>query len=320
MLPKPAIYRPFLSGKYSVAPGLHALETDFGNGSADQHIFQLDEQYSHFRDNKDSCRREGIEKYYVRARVSATTQIEISRFIAQRLATEYPDYFIFSESENRCQLTNRLTGIQLQWNKEDNRLENLGYLSVLDALADQVPEDLAIWQKTDRGDYISTIHLCAPNHWSPAEKVGKPFSLVHQPVAEMEKLRQRYQLMLDSLLRPKTWVRFAWGLSTDQRLNHHPEPPSGMLEAEWKGRSFNRKNPKLFVRIERQTLTGFPETQAVLFTIRTYFTDTRKLQKNELLALIEAVQSMSEASLRYKGLLASRDQIIDWLTSRTSLL
>jgi len=316
LLPKPAIYRPFLSGNYSVAPGLHSLETDFGNGLADGRIFQLDEKYDHFIKNKKSCRREGIEKYYARTGEPANTQIEITRFIARRLSIEYPEFLHFTESGSCRELTNRLTETQLQWDCDGTSLSNPSYLSVFDALADQVPEDLAIWQKTDRGDYISTIHLCAPNHWSPDEKVGKPFSLVHQPVAEMEQLRQRYQPMLNSLLKPKTWVRFAWGLSTDQRLNHHPEPPLGTEEAEWEGRTFDRKNPQLYVRTERQTLTGFPEVQAVLFTIRTYFTDIRELTTKELLALSEAIKSMSVATLRYKGLQSEHDLIIEWLKSQ----
>jgi hypothetical protein len=295
------------------------LGTDFGNGPADERVFQLDEKYDHFRKNKKSCRREGIEKYYVRARESAKAQIEISRFIAHRLATEYPEYFHLIEKGKYYELTNRLTETQLQWNCDKTGLINPGYLSVLDALSDQVPEDLAIWQKNHQGDYISTIHLCAPNHWSPNEKVGKPFSLVHHPVAEMEKLRQRYQPMLNALLKPETWVRFAWGLSTDQRLNHHPDPPPGAEEAERKGRSFESKKPRLYVRTERQTLSGFPEVQAVLFTIRTYFTDVCELTAIELAELTKAIKSMSEASLRYKGLLADRDKIIAWLEFQHSM-
>ena len=302
-----------------MAPGLHSLQTNFGNGPADQRIFQLDEEYDQHRHNKEVCRREGIEKYYVRAVESPKTQIEISRFIAQLLSTDYPEYFVYSESGSYCHFANQLTENRLQWEKESAELIHPEYLSVLDALADQVPEDIAIWQKTGEEDYISTIHLCSPNHWSPKDKVGKPFSLIHQPVAEMEKLRARYQPMLNALVRSKTQVRFAWGISTDQRLNHHPEPPLETGESEWVGRSFNPNNPKLFVRTERQTLTGFPAVQSVLFTIRTYFTDVLELSATELLALIEAIKTMSEASLRYKGLYADRDQIIAWLESRQSI-
>ncbi|MEO0333574.1 MAG: heme-dependent oxidative N-demethylase subunit alpha family protein, partial [Bacteroidota bacterium] len=262
----PAKYLPFHSGKYSVSPGLKSIETDFGNGSADHHIFQIDRDYLRFVQNKQACRRENIAKYYQRKRESSGTLQVINQFIAKQLAAEYPNYFAYQYSNEISQLNNYLRDKTVRWNTDQKLLEESEYQSVFDALADQIPEDLAIWQCSDQDDYISTIHLCAPNHWLPAEKIGKPFSMIHGPVAGMDKLRKNYRPMLSSLLQPKTWVRFAWGLSTDDWLNHHPEPPPQHSKEDWQGRSFNPTNSKLFVRVERQTLTGFPEVNAILFT------------------------------------------------------
>ena len=286
---------------------------NFGKSPADRRIFQLDREYPRFIENKEDCRREGIEKYYVRAREHPETIRTITRFMAERLTEEYPEYFVLRKSGAVCELTNRLRSLTLRWTIEGVLLDTSSYTSLFDALADQVPEDLAVWQAGDGEDYLSTIHLCAPNHWAPAEKVGKPFSLVHEPVAGMEALRRRYQPMLRSLLRPDTWVRFAWGLSTDTRLNHHPEAPDGVAYPDWAGRVFDPAHPQLFVRVERQTLTGFPEVKAVLFTIRTYFEEVRYLSPPEQQALLRAIQSMSEASLRYKGLYRDQKQVLDWL-------
>jgi hypothetical protein len=66
-------------------------------------------------------------------------------------------------------------------------------------------------------------------------------------------------------------VRFAWGLSTDTPLNHHPEPPMNILPLQWQGRNFDPNNPRLYLRIERQVIWGLPKYEAVLFVIRTYF-------------------------------------------------
>ncbi|WKN44459.1 heme-dependent oxidative N-demethylase family protein [Tunicatimonas pelagia] len=313
-LAPPAKYRPFLSGKHAVSPGLKPLKTDFGNGWVDRCIFQIDQNYSQFGQNKQACRRENIAKYYQQSGESAQTLRVIHQFIAQQLAAEYPNSFIYQYAQNVNQLQNHLRNTTLRWSAEEKLLSDNKYHSVLDALADQVPEDLAVWQLSDQCDYVSTIHLCAPNHWAPAEKVGKPFSAIHEPVAGMDKLRKSYRPMLSSLLQPKTWVRFAWGLSTDNRLNHHPEPPPDWNETDWRGRSFDPANPILFVRIERQTLTGFPRVNAVLFTIRTYFTDVKDFAASEKQALIEALNSMSEVTLRYKGLLNDKDKIIHYLS------
>jgi hypothetical protein len=48
ILPAPAVYFPFLRGSYDVNPNLKRLGTDFGNGEADGHAFQIDSEYPRF--------------------------------------------------------------------------------------------------------------------------------------------------------------------------------------------------------------------------------------------------------------------------------
>jgi hypothetical protein len=108
-------------------------------------------------------------------------------------------------------------------------------------------------------------------------------------------------------------VRFAWGLSTDMRLNHHPEAPADHDPLDWEGRAFDPAKPKLFVRTERQTLTGVPQVQAVLFTIRTYFEDVQSLTQAQQNQLHDAIESMSHDTLRYKGLHADKEKLLNFL-------
>lgn len=114
----------------------------------------------------------------------------------------------------------------------------------------------------------------------------------------------------------KPTVRFAWGLSTDTRLNHHPLPPIGITAEQWQGRQFNAQHPQLYLRIERQIVWGFPTVDAALFTIRTSFRDCSKLKQDPELnsQLASAIRSMSPAALDYKELSASKDAILTWLT------
>ncbi len=306
-------YFPYAHVQYTVAPGLKKLGTDFGNGPPDHQVFQIGGDYHLFRQNKLACRSENIQKYYRREREQANTLAVITHFIASQLLHNYPQYFQEEESNGSRSMTNQLTGETILYDQQSQLLAPSHYLSLLDALASQVPEDLAIWQVHDTKDYLSAIHLCAPNHWAPAEKIGKPFAEVHAPVAGMEALRARYQPMLKTLLQGGTYVRFAWGLGTDDRLNHHPEPPAGVDPKAWQGRHFDPQHPSLFVRVERQTLTGFPDVQALLFTIRTYFQEVRTLDKERLSALHQAVATMPEESLHYKGLYHSKKPILTWM-------
>jgi hypothetical protein len=60
---------------------------------------------------------------------------------------------------------------------------------------------------------------------------------------------------------------------------------------------------------------GFPAVDAALFTIRTSFCDCAELRQDpeRRSQLISALQSMSTASLVYKGLAESKAAILNWL-------
>ena len=130
----------------------------------------------------------------------------------------------------------------------------------------------------------------------------------------MEKINHSTPQLLQALIHTGPYVRFAWGLSTDSLLNHHPaqdknnrKPPAG--------RAFDPAKPALYMRLERQTIHGFPGIRCMLFTIRTYFYDVRHLVVNPRYKknLLDAINTMSASSLEYKGLLHDRDNILQWL-------
>ncbi|MBM3278545.1 MAG: DUF3445 domain-containing protein [Candidatus Handelsmanbacteria bacterium] len=190
------------------------------------------------------------------------------------------------------------------------------YADIFDALACQVCEDLAVvCRRPDGGDWLATVHLCSPNHWAAEEKVGRPFAQVHAPVAGMGPLNQRSSDLVRAMIERGPYVRFAWGLGTDTRLNHHPEPPRGISPENWQGRYFDPEHPRLFLRLERQVLRGFTQEEAALFTIRTYFRDCDRLSPGERTQLRLALLSMTPETLIYKGLTAHRDAILEWLAS-----
>jgi hypothetical protein len=100
-------------------------------------------------------------------------------------------------------------------------------------------------------------------------------------------------------------VRFAWGVTFDDALNHHPDHPRT---------PFDPRRPRAFLRVERQTIWGFPSVAAALFTIRTYLYDCDALRRDPATRdpLVSALHTMPEASRRYKGL-SDADGVIAWL-------
>jgi len=298
-------YLPFLDGKYSTAPGLTAMAK--AEHAADRLVFQLDEQYETYISNKSECRKEDIHKYYVEADLYGETAATVNRHIVRQLVAEYPAVFACESRHGHNTLHNIRTGESLQWADDWIDIRHPGYLSLFDGLCSQVQEDMAICQLDGDRDWLAAIHLSAPNHWSPAEKTGRPFGAVHGVVPGMEKLNQQYFRMLVTAVQKGPFFRFAWGLATDTRLNHHPDPRPGFDPAAWQGRSVLAEGGQLYLRVERQTINGLPACNAFLFTIRTYFYTIDELTDTEKKALFMAVESMSPESLEYKGLKGKSD-------------
>ncbi|MFH7030298.1 MAG: heme-dependent oxidative N-demethylase family protein [Heteroscytonema crispum UTEX LB 1556] len=320
-----ACYFPLDNGRYEVKPGLMPLGSSLGNGEADRQVFQIDGNFFEYRQVKLAARAERLSKYYQTCNYSHAVAGILASFIINRLIQEHPQYFHCQPSTNNTfafysQLTGETLYLDADWQLQQFQTLNNSvfphYTSTLDALATQIQEDLTvICRSADDSNWLSAVHLCYPNHWSASEKIGKDFATIHAPVAGMEKINRRADAIVNTMIFREPMVRFAWGLSTDTRLNHHPEPPSDIAISEWQGRHFDPQHPRLYLRIERQVIWGLPEYEAALFTIRTYFRDCSVIKKDSILRskLSAAIQSMTPESLIYKGILESKKSILEWL-------
>ncbi|MBD2354958.1 DUF3445 domain-containing protein [Tolypothrix sp. FACHB-123] len=314
-----------MNGRYEVKPGMMALDSCLGNGEVDKQVFQIDQNFADYRQAKLIARGERLSKYYQTYKYTNAVAGAIARLIVERLTQDYPQYFSYQQSTANTlifhsQLTRETLYFNADWQLQ--RVENSAvfpaYTSSIDALAAQIQEDLTvICRGSDGCNWLSAVHLCYPNHWAAEEKIGKDFAAIHQPVAGMEKINRRGDAIVNTMIARKPMVRFAWGLSTDMRLNHHPQPPANLSVSQWEGRSFDPQNPQLYLRIERQVIWGLPEYETALFTIRTYFRDCRLIKKDSLLRdkLCTAIASMSPESLFYKGLAESKVSILHWLNA-----
>ncbi len=311
ILPPPRRYFPIPDGRYHVRAGLRALSEKDVSASNDWRAFQFDNEFSKYRVNKDACRNEAMGKYYLHETSKASVECEVAVWFAKQLAVESPDYFELHQGSSVCELECRLTKETISFDKHGKLQSQAHYLSLFDALSSQVQEDLAIVVLSGESDMTTSLHLCAPNHWSPADKIAKSFVEIHNPIAEIEKVNATAAQIVQAMIYKAPYERFAWGICCDTQLNQHPEPPPGQSA----GRSFEDAGKRLWLRVERQTTRGFPDSQAALFTIRTYFLACEDLSKLELEKLSSALDSMTEASRRYKGVFESFDTIQNSLQS-----
>ncbi len=152
----------------------------------------------------------------------------------------------------------------------------------------QVQEDIAI---ISEDNYISCLHLISPNFWAASDKIETSFNELHKNVAGIDKIAKNSNAILQTMIHKGSYVRFAWELTTDNQLNHHPAHAIDNLTNN--GRHFN-------LRVERQT-------------IRSYLYDVKSLNSVEIQCLTSAINSMSNKQLQYKGLNRSKSAIIKWL-------
>lgn len=278
------------------------MDADFGNPEFDGRVFQIDATYNAFIENYDAVRNGGrFADYAATEKLSQKTQCAVSRFIIETLTAEYPSLFRCEPSENGIALHNTLIDEVIYFDTHSDYVSGgrFEYRDSLDALAAQIPEDLAIVVVDDSNqtDRLAAVHVVAPSGWNPQEKLGGSFVEVHAPVHHREQWFDKVQAGVRNIARNEQPIqRFGWGFANDSQLNHHPHI-AGRI-----GPGRIHSDEQLYVRVERQVLKGFPKESALLFTIRVYVENCADLPPQDLEALINAVVSMSEEERAYKGI------------------
>lgn len=145
-----------------------------------------------------------------------------------------------------------------------------------------VQEDLMVLQKPQGAaeHMLTGAILCFPSNWTLREKIGRPLSRIHLPVAAYDaSMACRVQRLLDGL-RPETPLMRANLLAY------------GMAELYNPRREFDRHRPaagaERFIRVERQVLLRLPVTRAVVFSIHTYMVRPEALSPEQRAKLLAA--------------------------------
>lgn len=124
-----------------------------------------------------------------------------------------------------------------------------------------VQEDLCLLQRTEAEHVLTGAVLCFPASWSLAEKLGRPMTRIHQPVAQYsDEIATRVQRMFD-MIRPEQPL---WRMNALVYANpdlHQPRRENDPRIDRTGGR---------YLRSERQCLLRLPQTGAVVFVIHTY--------------------------------------------------
>ena len=175
-------------------------------------------------------------------------------------------------------------------------------------------EDFAILNARD--GCVPWLAVALPSSWAPQDKVGRHFTEVHAAVADNQLLVQASQHLLRLVTGTERWERFVWTLTAHPRLHAHPQRVD---PARWPpDLPLDELAALTWFRSERQTFIPVPDVEQALFTILVEVQPlAAAIHTPERAArLADALASMSEAVLAYRGLQHVRAPLLRWLERR----
>lgn len=173
--------------------------------------------------------------------------------------------------------------------------------SNFEEMAMNLQEDIAIHKVSKEKDWLASCHICFPSGWYPEEKIGKSFDEIHKPIPGMN--LKNSAGVVKSMVNNGPFVRFVWGICHERQLSQHPSIPS---------KEFDPKNPKVWVKVERQVTVGFKEIDASLFVIRQEVIEPEEIDYK---SLYETCCGMTEEQRSYKRI---SNEFMLWLKGFTA--
>lgn len=180
-------------------------------------------------------------------------------------------------------------------------------------------EDFAVVSAADA--CVPWMAVSLPSFWAPEEKVGRPFTAIHAPVADSQLLQSAGSALMQLVSDGQAWERFVWTITPHSRLHAHPHrvDPRGWQGPLPVGTDIAQR---AWWRTERQTFLPVSQRELSVFTIRVEMTPLAKALQSPLQArrLHEALSSMTPAVLDYRGLTPVRDALLTWLDHQAQIL
>ena len=196
------------------------------------------------------------------------------------------------------------------WNKKPPNYPKKN-LHPLDYAGCLIPEDLLLLQKKNRKWLLTAGSLYFPAHWHLSEKISKKLASIHQPVPHYKKnLEKVMDKFFDNMILGPISTRRNWTIQIDNNLF----VPDRIWEQDLKSYQVPKR---IFIREEYQTLRKLPQTNSILFTIRTHMWPISTWQKNKkaLIELKNLFLEMSSATRKYRGVKFYGEALNQWVNS-----
>ena len=294
-------YQPYVAGPFRWRLALRPLDLSDWIQIGDDYDHEMDAKAVVLRDHHDTVVAvvDGIEE----------EAAEVLRHLADHLCATRPEWFVREADEivnihrnERWTLTPSSTG---EW-----------MLHPLDIAGRLVQEDLALLVSRDGRLVFGGGAVCFPNRWDLSSKLGLTMTEVHAPVDRLnEQLRDPIDAFFGRLSADKPFWRLGWGvLDTDDP--YQPMDGTAAASPPLPAVGDPTTGDRLFLRVERETLRRFPETDCVLFTIRTYIRPLSHLveRPEDAGRLADALSQIPDDVRDYKRTTELTDAAVHWLS------
>lgn len=290
---KKPVYLPFTSGKWRLSLGLKALPL--------KDWIQIDQEFVPYLQRKAELRQTHYAQVFGTTTGSETAQQEVLDALLHHLLHYFPDHYQLRDGV----VTVLPTGDR--WFLADFAT------APLDLAGRLVQEDLCLLLPGRDGYTLRAASLSFPLYWQLQDKLGKAIAAIHDPVpGYAQSLQQPVNTYFDRLQDHAPGYRFNWSITDtpDLFLGHD---------------RVNQVNPthltpenagdRLWIRVERQTFRRFPQSQGVLFGIRTYLYPLAILKHypHAAVGLTQVMQEMPPALQLYKSLLPIREVLFAYV-------
>lgn len=294
----------------------YTIRADLTRMAQGETHFVFDQEYFKYVQEKIRLLEQHPGLCHVYAHADEDMLSTIAWRIFEKLAEEYPGYVVVDRGVRL-----ELLGLHLSQTLELSTLPNahpeaFRYLSrqqglrrLIDTLALSIQEDLVILHSSEP-DTTELMHVCFPSHWNPAQRIGQGLYGLHHPVANNQQLLRASRNVAEAMSQKGPFVRYVWSLNATDELNLNPA-----LHSEVRKKPLSQHPAEWFFRVERQTTLAFPDLRRSLFTIRIFVEPLEKtLRYPERRHLLhQAVSSMDENLLHYKGLLHVKEILLEFM-------
>ena len=159
---------------------------------------------------------------------------------------------------------------------------------------------------------VPWMRVCVPSHWAPEDKIGLPLAAIHAPVADSATLIRASQALAQLVCDGHYWQRHVWTISPSPRHDQHPRRSARVPWPDAEGWALAQQ---CWWRVERQTFLPVPGQACSVFAIRVQLLPLVQAvaDADDAARLHDALASMSDDVLHYKGLAHARAPLLRWL-------